>query len=435
MPNNPIKLSELTRQVEQLIQGSFGGVSTWVIAEISNHTFYPNNDRHYFTFIEKMEGVAEPLVKIQGVAWSTGSEKIKAFEKTTGQVFTDGIQVLVEVKLDYQSKYGLKLTLVDINPEFTLGKLPQQREATLLRLVNENPPYIQKRGEEYWTKNKSLPFNLVLQHIAVIGSPHSDGFADFMGTIRNNKFGFTFAVDIYQSSVQGEFAAKEMRNRLIEIYQSEKPYDCVVMLRGGGERTDLLAFDSYELAQAVARFPIPIITGIGHITDISIVDLMAHTSTNVPTKAGEVIVAQCRKFDESMVSFANEIIMKAQNRFHLSKAKLTDMKHQLVAKPQLLLAEKEHQLDKMKSNLKIFTNQLINQQQTSLLHWEATLKLVSPINILKRGFALIKQKDKVIVSGKHLAPGENISVYLSDAVIETNIISNQPADEKTGGIL
>src|SRR5690606_28233649 len=183
--------------------------------------------------------------------------------------------------------YGLSLTLIDLDPNFTLGNLERLRKETLRRLVQENPDHVSLVKDQYVTRNKQLKLNCVIQRIALIGSPRSEGYTDFVHTMDHNQFGYTFAIDYYYSAVQGVSAEHELVKTLLQVYEKSKqsPYDCVVITRGGGAKTDFLVFDTYALSRIVARFPIPIITGIGHHKDVSIVDLMAHTPTKTPTKA------------------------------------------------------------------------------------------------------------------------------------------------------
>ena len=257
-----IKLSELTKKIADIINQSFGTASHWIVAEISSHKFYENQDRHYFEFIEKVEGANDPIAKVRGVSWFGGSQNIKVFEKETGQKFTNGVQVLVNVKVEFHQAYGFSLVLIDIDQSFILGNLEKQRRNTLLRLVAENPDSIQKVGEEYVTKNKKVKLPVVIQKIAIIGSPNSEGYTDFTHTVNNNQFNYKFSIDIYQSSVQGAASEKELINKLIAIFNSGIKYDCAVIIRGGGSKTDFIVFDSYGLSRAIARFPIPVIAGI-----------------------------------------------------------------------------------------------------------------------------------------------------------------------------
>jgi len=464
------KLSDLTQKLEGVIQKAFGTEFYWIIAEISSHKFYPDNERHFFEFVEKSEGVKNGIVaKIDGISWESGSQRIKVFESITGQKFTNGIKVLVKVKIEFKSAYGFKLILIDIDQNYTLGNIEKQRLETLARLIKENPEYINKVGEEYITINKKLNFNLVIQRIALIGSPNSDGYADFAHTIKNNQFGYTFAIDTYFSSVQGTTAEKEMLNCLIDINNSGNKYDCLVFIRGGGARTDFLVFDSYSLSKEAAKFPIPIITGIGHHKDVSIVDLMVHTSTNTPTKAAEFIISHCNQFEEKIAFLQNNILIKSQGllaksvkrigeikltilnksrlitgyqkdelstirQILINKSKTLIYKHStrqvallnsLLSKPRTIISTKTNDLSNIISNLYLFSSKHLSNQGKYLKHYKSLIKVMSPTSILKRGFAIVEVKGKIVCSADPISVGENISITLSKTIIKSKVVSKK----------
>lgn len=462
-----IKLSDLTKVVEDVIKNSIGENFYWIIAEISSHKFYPNQDRHYFEFIEKAEGSNDPIAKVRGVSWYAGSQSIKLFEKATGQTFSNGLQVLVKVKVEFHATYGLSLVLHDIDQSFTLGNIEKQRRETLLKLVEENPLFVQKIGEEYSTKNKKINLNAVIQKIAIIGSPNSEGYTDFTHTISNNQFGYKYSIDVYQSSVQGMEAAKELVNKLIAIYNSGIPYDCVVIIRGGGSKSDFLVFDTYQLSKAVAKFPIPIITGIGHHKDVSIVDLMAHTTTKTPTKAAEFIISHCRQFEESILGFQKAVIIKSQqllshskqeiNGFNLvivnksrtftadykeglnsinqivtNKTKtiiynrqsdLVSLLNQLSSKPKIITANKKSELNNQSENIAIFSKKLLSRQENFINHYVTVIKLMSPVNILKKGFAIISLNGNIISNAENIQPGMDLTINMNEYDINTKVTS------------
>lgn len=462
-----IKLSELTKKVEDVIKQTIGSELHWIIAEISSHKFYPNQDRHYFEFIEKVDGKNEPIAKVRGVSWFEGSQHIKLFESATGQKFTNGLQVLVKVRVEFHSSFGFSLVVLDIDQSFTLGNLEKQKRETLLKLVSENPSFIQKIGEEYYTLNKKLKFNLAIQNIAIIGSPNSEGYTDFTHTISANQFGYKFVIDIYQSSVQGAEAEKELINKLIAIYNSNKKYDCVVIIRGGGAKTDFLVFDSYNLSRAIAKFPIPIITGIGHHKDVSIVDLMANTSTKTPTKAAEFIISHNRTLEDLILILQKEIIIKSQqllgnaqqkinatniivinktrtflshykdtlnnfNQIIINNTKtilynrqtnLVSLLNQILSRPKIITANKNAELTNLISNLKIFSNKYFINYRGYLGHYESIVKLMSPKNILKKGFAIISQKGKILKDAETIIPGNDLTITMESFDINTKVIS------------
>lgn len=226
-----IKLSELTNELGKIIKSHFESRFFWVLAEITNHKFYPNQDRHYLELVEKSERHSEPMAKIRAVAWQEGTQKIFDFENATGQVFQNGLQVLLQVKVEYHSAFGLSLVILNIDPFFTLGMLEMQKRETLNRLVQLNPGLIVRQGEEYLTRNKRIPFLPVIQKIAVLASPNSDGYKDFIHTLQVNQENYKFDLDIYQTSVQGLEAGPEIVRKLVAIFESQKNYHAVVIIR------------------------------------------------------------------------------------------------------------------------------------------------------------------------------------------------------------
>eukprot|EP01118_Nematostelium_gracile_P010694 TRINITY_DN3723_c0_g2_i4.p1 TRINITY_DN3723_c0_g2~~TRINITY_DN3723_c0_g2_i4.p1 ORF type:complete len:228 (-),score=35.17 TRINITY_DN3723_c0_g2_i4:643-1326(-) len=216
--------------------------------------------------------------------------------------------------VQYTPAFGLQLNLLDIDTSFTLGQFEKMRLATLEMLLSRNPDFIRKVGDQYITKNKQQELKPVMQYLAVLSSDTSAGYQDFRHTLANNPWGYGFKIDDYFTAVQGEGNAKNLVNRLIDIYESGKPYDAVILIRGGGAQTDFLIFDNYELSRAVARFPIPVITGIGHQKNETICDLMANTALKTPTKAAEFILANNRVFEEKLIHAQKRIIIKTQQQ-------------------------------------------------------------------------------------------------------------------------
>ena len=468
-----IKLSELTRKIEQVIRNNFSDFY-WVVAEISGHKFYANSDRHYFDLVEKIEGSNVEAAKVKGKSWVEGSANIKLFEHATGQIFENGLQVLIKVKVEYHSIFGLSVTLIDIDQSFTLGNLEKQRRQTLERLVNENPEVISFNGEEYITANKLLPLNCVIQEIALIGSHNSEGYFDFIHTLEENKFGYRFRIDNYFSAVQGGEAERELVNTLIAVYSSKKKYDCVVIIRGGGAKTDFLVFDTYSLARAVARFPVPVFTGIGHHKDVSIVDMMAHTSTKTPTKTAESIISHNHTFEEKILHLQKSVIIKTQqllgssyreinqlnsaiinlSRSLLSEEKdslqiqkqnilqksnailteagnsLTKISHELSSRPRSLLSKKKSEINFIASGIRSFSTKLVSVQKSNLNHYSAMVRLMSPENILKKGFAIISVDDKITHDAEKIEEGKEIRVILSGADIRARVISKKKRNEE-----
>jgi len=461
---NFITLSQLNYQIHQTLSDRFKGRTYWVVADVTNHTYKADKKIHYFELVEKGEKNSAITAKIMGKAWGEGTVRLSDFEKKTGQVFTNNLHVLVLLSVDYHSLYGLSVNVLDIDVNFTLGVLEQQRNATLKRLEAEND-FIMKTADGYSTHNSRLKLPLVIQRVAVISASNSAGNEDFRHTLQHNDFGYSFQIDDYYTIVQGDNNAKLFLNKLIEIYNTGIAYDAVVIARGGGAQSDFLIFDNYNIGRAVAKFPIPVITGIGHQKNISITDLMAHTNTKTPTKAAEFIIAHNRNFEMGLLSLQRNIVIKSQQLFlshfkeledlkrvisgsarelllqHKEKLSFTkqrlaadtrgilhehqkklSLKAQLAAQiSQQLLRQKKSDIDYLKGNIKLFTAGYFRNRAVGLEHMHKSIRLMSPQNILKKGYAIVKANGKITSSTENIKEGEDIEVILHNTILKSTV--------------
>lgn len=446
----PIRLSQLTATISETLKNAFDRLTFWIVADVTNHTFRPDKNYHHFDLVEKDPASSTLIAKIQAKAWGKGAVGIADFQNLTGQRFTNNINVLVNVSVNFHPVFGLQLNVNAIDSNFTLGVLEAQRLATLARLVHENPGFIRKMGEEFLTRNKELPLNRVIRNIAVISSKTSAGWQDFRHTLENNPFHYAFTVDDYFTVVQGENNAQQFLTRLIDVFNSAKEYDLVVIIRGGGAQTDFLIFDDYMIGKAIAKFPIPVLTGIGHQKNETIADLMAHTSTKTPTKAAEFIVNHNRNFEESINRLLQGIIIKAQQKFsadfkalgHVNNTIVNKAHHILAAhkdilysigtsiltKPRVMVYNKLNDIRQIRSNLNTFSSIYIKNQKSYLTHFVSMIRIASPENTLKRGFAIIKKKNKITSDPEDLAIGNEIEIILSNKEITATVISKKEYD-------
>lgn len=408
-----IRLSELNQKITTAIYGAFSNISFWVVADITDHKFREEKSYHNFALVEKDPQSNSILAKIPGKAWGDGSMKIDVFERQTGQKFTNNINVLVNVSVEFHPVYGLQVNLNDIDPTFTLGVLEQQRQATLEALVANNPEYIRKVGDRYLTRNNQLKLNAVIQNIAIISSKTSAGSEDFLHTLHNNPYGYKFMVDNYHTVVQGENNADQVLQKIIEVFRSGRNYDVVVITRGGGAQTDFLIFDNYNIGRAVARFPIPIITGIGHQKNETIADLMAHTQTKTPTKAAEFIIAHNRAYEDAMIDLQTRIIIKSQQMLGRSREELSNIRQGTIDTIRTILFYNQKAVSNKSDSIRIFVQQYFKNKRASLEHQLAMLRVMKPDSILKRGFAIVKSGGKIVSSADNIEPGNKVEIILS----------------------
>ena len=447
-----IKLSELTGQIHDAINGVFGSRTFWVIADITNYTFKPQSNFHYFELVEKDKSSAKILAKIAGRAWGNASVNISNFEKATGQQFKNDINVLVQVAVQYNPAFGLQLNLLDIDTTFTLGRFEQQRKETLDRLVRDNPSFIRLEDGQYHTRNSDLQLNKVLQRIAVISSDTSAGYHDFKHTLENNTFGYHFEIDDYFALVQGEGNAKQFLAKLIEVFASGKPYDALVIIRGGGSQMDFLIFDNYELNRAIAKFPVPVITGIGHQKNETIADLMAHTSTKTPTKVAEMLIAHNRHFEESLLALQQQIVIRtfqmmnfrkeqlnrlnqvvinfSKNLLHEKHRDILNLSGMILTNPKIIISNKRKDLNNLLANFKSFNRMYFVNQGRYIGHFESVVRLMSPQNILNKGFAIVKVNGTIMSNAEQIIPGTEMTVTLATTEINTKVLSKSTRNGK-----
>ncbi|MFN6038582.1 MAG: exodeoxyribonuclease VII large subunit, partial [Bacteroidota bacterium] len=291
---------------------------------------------------------------------------------------------MVKLKVEYNIVHGLSANILDIDASYTLGNIEKQKLQTLMRLVTENPDKIVQEGENYVTFNKQLKLSIVLQRIALVTSQNSEGLHDFLNCILANRFGYKFAVDNFFTSVQGIQAEADLRNKMLEIYNSGVKYDCVVIIRGGGAKTDFAVFDTYGIARAVARFPFPVFTGIGHLRDVSITDMMAHTVSNTPTKAAELIIAHNRKFEEAVIQLQRTLVIKTQQFCALRNQSLNGINTKIVNESRNRLQEKNNFLQNLKQAVVQKSRLLLSSNNNNLTYVFSNLKTSIPFVIKQK---------------------------------------------------
>ena len=438
-----------------------------MLADVASHKYHAPKGFHYFDLVEK--GDRNLLAKVNAVAWTEGASRIREFERLTGQRFGDDIHVLVCVRVDYHPVYGLKLTLVDIDARFTLGQLEAQRQAVLERLLREMPNDVWLVGDRFKTTNAALRLPKVIQRIAVVASERSAGYEDFRHSLESQHHGFSFKLTPFDTLVQGPENAGAIVRRLNEIAGMPDAFDAVVIVRGGGAQTDLLIFDQYEVAAAVAALHVPVFTGIGHLRNETITDLMAHTATKTPTECAEHIIAHNRNFEDQLMALRQRIILRAQQQingaeraqrqteqrltqtvqwrlgdertnneqlmyrlFHAVRNRISEEK-QTLGRSSIILSLTPERLVRCDDALQQQTLQLnkqvrytIEQQQRELTHLTSIIRLSSPDEALKRGFAILKKDGKIITDPSPLNPGDEIDITLKDTEITTRIIQKSP---------
>ncbi len=430
--NTPIySLQELNAAIRNGIERSLPD-RYWVCAEISE--LHINTSGHcYLELIEK-ESRGHTIARSRAIIWSNIFLLLKLhFEQETHQTLSAGIKILVQVSVTFHEVYGISLTIHDINPTYTLGEAARLRAEILAKLNDEGVANM----------NKELPLPLLPQRIAIISSKTAAGYGDFIDQLANNPYGYTFYPVLFTATMQGKETETSIIAALNRIYRHIDHFDCVVIIRGGGSTADLASFDSYTLAANVAQFPLPIIVGIGHDRDETILDIIAAIRVKTPTAAAEWLI---NRIDETAIateSVRRKITEIVEERLHKEKIRIQqltstipytitqringEVRRQQNITNHINLYATEH-IRKEHTRLTLITERLpqciaslIQQEQYRIEQLSQSIKLLSPDSILSRGYSLVLQNNKVIKSVDMLHPGTTIEILLADGTAQATI--------------
>jgi exodeoxyribonuclease VII large subunit len=388
-----LRLSDLAALIDQTLYSKFGPNTFWVKAETSDIKNYFDRQYCFLTLIEKDGNTT--IAKMDAVIWRQQYHIIREFSKATGISFDKNISLLMRVQVGFNAQYGLRLQILELDTGFTLGAIELQRQATLMKLVEKNPIHISLVNGEYITFNSKLNLPLVIQKIALITAPGSDGERDFKHELNNNAFSYRFEVDSYLTQIQGKDADKAILGQLDLILNIGKKYDIIAIVRGGGSQLDFSAFDTYELGLKIATFPIPIVAGIGHERNVSIADLMCFSSLKTPTKAASFIIEHNTIFEQQIERLKSRLVYVADGIIQSSK----------------------NNIERTAVALKNAANIFFKDKHNALNQKSLTIKLLDPSNVLARGYAILQNKKGIIMQANQLKQGDKITATTKDAVV------------------
>jgi exodeoxyribonuclease VII large subunit len=382
--NKYISLYELNQEVKKTLKNNLSEYY-WVIGEISEVKV--NNSGHcYMEMVEKDELTDNLRAKARAIIWSTTFRILQPyFETTTNIKFTRGIKVLVKVIPEFHELYGFSLNILDIEPGYTIGELARTKQETINRLIKEGVIEM----------NRSLPFPVLPQKIAVISSLTAAGYGDFLNQIQNNPYNYKFYIKLFPAFLQGEEAEKSIIEALDKIFKYENLFDIVVIIRGGGSQADLSCFNNYWLAYNVAQFPIPVITGIGHEQDESVVDIVAHTHLKTPTAVAEYLISAFQDAEDYINELQNNVIEIFQEAVSIEKEKIS--RYALMIKP--VVSER---ISKNYNKINVLQLTILNSSKKSILmRIKITDLLNQKIKSLYREY-VIKNSQRLILLNKYL---------------------------------
>lgn len=402
-------LLELNRQISETVHQAFPS-NVWIQAEIAEMNINANTGHCYLDLIEKHEKKGIIMARARAMIWNNRWWYIKeTFELASGQVLCKGLKVLIEVQVVFHENFGYSLIINDIDPTFTLGEMERNRREIIDRLTQEGIIDL----------NSSLIMPAIPQRIAIVSTGTAAGYGDFCHQLENNEWNIKFYTHLFQASMQGRQTEQSVILALDNIYKCHDLFDVVVIIRGGGATADLNSFDNYNLAVNVANFPIPVITGIGHERDKTVLDAVAHTSVKTPTAAAAFLINLMAIQVGNISQIQQQIEKAGKSRIEQEFNHLIHITNHV----RTTHASMQQQIGAVNLTLervKMLCQQRIQNETNKLHYFEKTIQVVQPDIILKRGFSIARVNGKAIHSAKDVSKGQNIEIQTADGTFTTH---------------
>ncbi len=407
-PSPHITLSELQRLVKQTLHERFA-LPLWVSAEISE--IKVNYSGHcYLELVEKGGENGVPTAQARAVIWRSAYPRIAGyFECETGQRLAAGLKILAKVSVTYHELYGFSLQITDIDPAYTLGDMERQRQQTIARLQQDG----------VWEMNRETALPAVVQRIAVVSSVNAAGYQDFCKELARSPY--VFRTKLFDAFMQGEAAEESIIAALCAVADSEERFDAVVLIRGGGSRSDLNCFNAYRLCSYVAQFPLPVITGIGHDKDTSVADMVAHTALKTPTAVAGWLVERMAQVAEWLDNAALQLQDTARSLARQHEIRLERLMSEATLRSRELLARRRFALESLEKNLPDAAMSLLERARRRLEAAQELTDSRSPRRIMRLGFAVVRHAGRPVTTIGDVHPGATLRVEVTDGTFTTEV--------------
>lgn len=430
-----ITLSQLQQAIRQTLCGAFTS-PVWITAEIGEMKVNARSGHCYLQLVEKGGRNGVPQAQASAVIWAGQYGMLSSFFRgATGRELEAGMQVLLQVQVSYHELYGLSLRVTDIDPLYTLGDLERQRQETIARL----------REDGVFDLNGSLELASVPQRIAVVSSPQAAGFRDFMKELDGSPY--RFHTELFDAVMQGHGAEASIIEALGRIAARVEEFDTVVVIRGGGSQSDLSFLNSYLISYHIAQFPLPVIAGLGHDKDQSVVDMVAAFSLKTPTAAAAFLVDRVADFDASLASMGQAIRGRAVQVLELRRKEVTmvgtllrervagvrmrvgwrlqSAMETLTAQVRRALREQAVRLDTAQVRMRERTERILAAQQLRLEQAERLVGIADPKRILARGFAVVRRGGHALTDAATVQRGERLEITLQKGKLTVEVVDHE----------
>ena len=407
MSDKRFSLFELNSLVREVVESEMPD-EYWVEAELSDCR--ESRGHYYMELIQKDEHSATPIAKAPARCWASKWMMIRPyFERTTGQQLHAGMKVLLKVYAQFHEAYGFAWIVTDIDPTYTLGDMARKRQEIIRQLKEEGVFDLQKE--------LSLP--LFCQRIAVISSETAAGYGDFCNQLADNPYGFQFETQLFPAIMQGEGVEQSIINALERIYDTD--YDVVVIIRGGGATSDMSGFDTLALAENVANFPLPIITGIGHDRDESILDMVSHTRVKTPTAAAAFLIDHLKEVLDVIDASQERITSLALQKLSTLHSQFSIVQETIVRLFSIVKTRQEAKLDAFYQRLLTALDHRLTSERHRMELMEEKVKALDPTLLLKRGYSITLFNGRAVRDPQMLKEGDEIETRIEKGVIISKV--------------
>ncbi len=407
-----IRLVELNSFVKKLIADNTQ--PQWITAEISEVNEHYSG-HCYVELVEKDEADDRIIAKAKAVIWSFTYRMIKPyFETSTQERLTAGMKVLIKVEVNFHEAYGYSLVIKDIDPQYTLGDIARKRALIIQRLYEEGVMDL----------NKEIPLPKLVQRIAVISSPGAAGYTDFCNQLLTNAYGYVFYHRLFAANMQGVETETSIIQALELVYEQKEAYDVVVIIRGGGSTSDLSWFDNYNIAYHCTQFPLPILSGIGHDKDVSVVDMVAHTSLKTPTAVAQYLIDCMQQTEIDLLNIQERIITYSAQLLENKQQLLLMLTLQVPNAVRRKMEQAHYLLTYKVQQIKSTSKHFLKQKEYTLDKQQQYVQLVSPTRIFEKGYTLTLKNGKPIIN-QILAKGDIVETISLQKRMKSTIIEIQ----------
>lgn len=423
MPDNiedkqVFSLLEVTRSVQRTIARRYAR-TYWIKAEMNKLNHYTHSGHAYPDLVEKKNG--KIVAEMRGTIWRSTYQRINAeFIKYLGEPLKDGITLVFEASITYHPMYGMGINISNIDVSYVLGELEKEKKESIAKLKKEG----------LFDKNRQLPFPLLPKRIAIISVETSKGLSDFYKIIENNPWDYKIEYTLYPALLQGDKSIPSILNQLASIRNNLDDFDVVTIIRGGGGEVGLSSYNNYQLARAVAQFPIPVVTGIGHATNETVCEMVAYRNAITPSNLAELLLQKFHDFANVLRTAEQQIAYRVERQFVIEKQKISHSVNTINWQTQNLIQRAKQILENNKLQITAGTKRIIEEQQRTLESNKKTLKLADPVTILNKGFALVWHDGKIVTSKTQLKEGDIIMNQLRDGEVESKVLKNKTDDSK-----